>query len=234
MDLNVSSVNVANSYSVDKRQNIGFKGNLYRVPIKQELEFARFKLGQKTTSIMAKVRKFFGIKSLKEKYDPRSQAIFQRQLEGIFAPQTSYDLKLSEKFLNTMVLIDAPKRAREYIVTMEKLYKMASLQEISNMNRLAFSDLVKSAVEKGIITDKEGKNAIKQRKDYIKLSYNEIMRAFHREDIDRKTFKSLVKEAVKEGTISKNGAKELVEKRNFRDFLNSSFVTKILEKYSQK
>ena len=60
------------------------------------------------------------------------------------------------------------------------------------------------------------------------------MRAFHREDIDRKTFKSLVKEAVKDGTISKNEAKELVEKRNFRDFLNSSFVTKIFEKYSQK
>ena len=77
MDLNVSSVNVANSYSVDKRQNIGFKGNLYRDPIKQELEFARFKLGQKTETLMTKIRKFFGIKSLKEKYGERNIAKFE-------------------------------------------------------------------------------------------------------------------------------------------------------------
>lgn len=154
MDLNVSSVNVANSYSVDKRQNIGFKGNLYRVPIKQELEFARFKLGQKTETLMTKIRKFFGIKSLKEKYGERNIAKFE-ELNNNGAMVDLQWFYLIPKHENKARSIY--KRLKDTVL------KNFTAEERYNMDKDTFTKFVQEAVEKGIITKKEGKQIIQSR-----------------------------------------------------------------------
>lgn len=82
MDLNVSSVNLANNYNYSKTQNVGFKSNVYRVPIKQEVEWARYKFGQKAEAFMTKLRKFFGKRNIvnkKKSYIPNRLLEIQKR-----------------------------------------------------------------------------------------------------------------------------------------------------------
>ena len=103
---------------------------------------------------MTKIRKFFGIKSLKEKYGERNIAKFE-ELNNNGAMVDLQWFYLIPKHENKARSIY--KRLKDTVL------KNFTAEERYNMDKDTFTKFVQEAVEKGIITKKEGKQIIQSR-----------------------------------------------------------------------